>query len=162
MRKPIPTTANNGVPQGQFDFTFMVRAPRSAVADLHRDTHALQWLTPPPIRVRIHSVEPLAEGSVSDFTLWFGFLPIHWIARHSNVDSQHGFTDTHVRGPMKRWVHTHTFSEEGAELTRITEHIEYEHFSGARGLLSRLLFTRIGLQLTFCYRRMATRRRLEK
>ncbi len=145
-----------------FDFTFTVRAPLSAVADLHRDTHTLQWLTPPPVQVRMHRVEPLAEGSVSDFTLWFGILPIRWTARHSNVDSEHGFTDTQVRGPMKHWVHTHTFSEEDGGVSRITEHIEYEHFSGAQGLLSRLLFTPIGLRLTFCYRRFATRRLLEK
>lgn len=145
-----------------FDFTFTVRASLLAVADLYRDTHALQWLTPPPVWVRIHHVEPLAEGSVSDFTLWFVILPIRWIARHSNVDAEHGFTDTQVRGPMKHWVHTHTFSEEDGGLSRITEHIEYDHFSGARGLLSRLLFTPLGLRLTFCYRRFATRRLQEK
>src|SRR5579871_3575611 len=145
-----------------FDFTFTIRAPLAAVAALHRDTHALQRLTPPPIRVRIHQVEPLAEESISDFTLWFGCLPIHWTARHSNVDLEHGFTDTQIRGPMKQWVHTHTFCEEAGGVTRITEHIDYEHYSGARGLLSRLLFTPIGLHLTFCYRRFATRRRLAK
>ena len=145
-----------------FDFTFTVRAPLSAVADLYRDTQALRWLTPPPVRVRMHHVEPLSEGSHSDFTLWFVFLPIHWTARHSNVDPEHGFTDTQVRGPMKQWVHTHTFSEVASGITRITEHIDYEHHSGARGILSRLLFKPIGLRLTFCYRRFATRLRLEK
>ena len=145
-----------------FDFTFTVRAPLTAVADLHRDTRALTWLTPPPVRVRIRHVEPLAEGSIADFTLWFGFLPIHWTASHSNVHYEHGFTDTQVRGPMKRWVHTHTFTDEGGGLSRITEHIEYEHFPGARGLLSRLLFTPFGLWLTFCYRRYATRRLRDK
>ena len=146
----------------RFDYTFLVRAPLSAVAELHRDTHALQWLTPPPVRVQIHYVEPLAEGSTSDFTLWFGFLPIRWTARHSSVDAEHGFTDTQVHGPMQHWVHTHTFSEAGEGCSRVTEHIEYEHFSGAKGLLSRLLFTPIGLRLTFWYRRFATCRRLEK
>ena len=109
-----------------------------------------------------HRVDPLAEGSISDFTLWFGFLPIGWTVRHSNVDSEHGFTDTQVCGPMKRWVHTHTFSDAGGGLSCITEHIEYEHFTGTRGLLSRLLFTPMSLRLTFCYRRFVTRRLLEK
>jgi hypothetical protein len=44
-------------------------------------------------------MEPLAEGSISDFTLWFGPLPIRWTARHSHIDPLHGFTDTQVRGP---------------------------------------------------------------
>ena len=63
---------------------------------------------------------------------------------------------------MKQWVHTHMFSEESDGVTRITEHIDYEHYPGARGILSRLLFTPIGLQMTFCYRRFATKQRLEK
>ena len=109
----------------------------------------------------MHRVEPLIEGSVADFTLWFGLLPIRWVARHSNVDAERGFTDTQVRGPMKHWVHNHAFSEEDGGLSRITEHIEYDHFSGVQGLLSRMLFTPIGLRLTFCHRRFATRRLLE-
>ena len=144
-----------------FDFHFTVRASLRAVADLHADTHALKWLTPPPVQVRMHHVEPLADGSVSDFTLWFGFLPVHWTARHSQVNPEHGFTDTQIHGPMKQWIHTHTFAEESAGLTHITEHIEYEHFEGARGIFSRLLFTPMGLWLTFCYRRFAMRRLLE-
>src|SRR5579871_2655391 len=145
-----------------FDFTFTIRAPLAAVAALHRDTHALQRLTPPPIRVRIHQVEPLAEESISDFTLWFGCLPIHWTARHSKVDPEHGFTDTQIRGPMKRWVHTDTFAEAGSGITSITEHIEYEHYNDARGILSRLLFTPIGLRLTFWFRRFAMQRLLRQ
>lgn len=145
-----------------FDFTFTVRAALSAVASLHRDTHALKWLTPPPVLVRIHRAEPQSEGSISDFTLWFILFPVRWVARHSGVDPESGFTDTQIRGPMRRWVHTHSFTEEAGGITRITEHIEYEHFPGARGILSRLLFTPVGLLLTFSYRRFATRHLLEK
>ena len=145
-----------------FDFTFTVDASLAAVAELHRDTRALKRLTPPPVWVQIHRVDPIAEGSLSEFTLWFGPLPIRWTARHSNVIPGKGFTDTQIRGPMKHWVHTHTFSDAGGGLTRIAEHIDYEHFGGVRGLRSRLLFTPIGLWLTFCYRRAATRRLLNQ
>lgn len=145
-----------------FDFTFTVPAPLSAVVELHHTTHILQRLTPPPILVQMHRVEPLAEGSVSDFTLWFGPLPVHWVAQHTHVDPQSGFVDTQISGPLRCWTHTHTFTEESPGFCCITEHIEYEHFSGIRGLFSRLLFTQVGLWLTFCYRRFATRRLLGK
>lgn len=146
----------------QFEFTFTVRAPLRAVAEFHRDTRALKRLTPPPVLVQIRKVEPMAEDSISEFTLWFGPLPVRWTARHSGVDPARGFTDTQARGPMKHWAHTHRFTEESSSVTRITEHIEYEHFPGVRGLLSRLLFTPFGLWITFCYRCFATRRILEK
>lgn len=145
-----------------FDFSFSVKASLSNVAEFHRDTSALRRLTPPPVFVHIHSVEPLAEGSKANFTLWFGLLPVRWVAKHSDIDPLNGFTDTQISGPMKGWVHKHTFSEVSSSLTRITEHIEYEHHPGARGILSRLLFTQFGLYMTFCYRCFMTRRILER
>jgi ligand-binding SRPBCC domain-containing protein len=53
-------------------YRFQVNAPLEAVSFFHRDTRALKKLTPPPVIVRLRRVEPLAEGSVSEFTLWFG------------------------------------------------------------------------------------------
>jgi len=144
-----------------FDYTFTVWAPLANVAKFHDDTRALKRLTPPPIFVQIHKVEPLAEGSISDFTLWFGPMPVHWVAVHSNVEPQRGFTDTQQQGLLKHWAHTHTFTAEGEALTRVREHIEYEHHAGWRGLLSRLLFPKPGLYLLFTYRKLVTRRLVE-
>jgi ligand-binding SRPBCC domain-containing protein len=112
--------------------------------------------------MQVHRFEPLSEGSVSDFTLWLGPVPIHWIAIHSNVDFPRGFTDSQQQGPMKYWSHTHTFSAENERVSRVSEHIEYEHRSGLPGLLSRLLFSGPGLHLLFAYRQMTTRRILRK
>src|SRR5262245_58129185 len=108
-----------------FDYNFIVKAPLTKVAEFHYDTRVLKWLTPFPIIVQFHRVEPLGEGSISDFTLWFGPLPIHWVAVHSQVDPLHGFTDTQQDGLLKRWVHTHRFSRVGEDLTRVSERIEY-------------------------------------
>lgn len=140
-----------------FDYTFEVAAPLEAVSRFHKDTSVLKKLTPPPLIVQIHQYEPLAERSRADFTLWFGPLPVHWQAIHSNVGPQ-GFTDTQVRGPLKSWRHTHRFEAIDEDTTVISEHIEYEHDSGLRGLLSRLLFSRWGLEFLFTARKLITRR----
>jgi len=144
-----------------FDFTFTVHAPLAAVAAFHHDTRALTRLTPPPIFVQLHRVEPLAEGSVADFTLWFSPWPIRWMAVHSGVDSLHGFTDAQRSGPMKFWRHTHHFDAVDAHATRVSEHIEYEHHSGWRGLFSSLLFNPLALRLLFLYRGLVTRLALQ-
>ncbi len=138
-----------------FDYTFTVPAPLEAVARFHHDTRALKRLTPPPIWAQMHHLDPLGEGSVSKFTLWFGPLPFRWVAVHSQV-SANGFTDTQQSGPMQKWVHTHRFTAEGGG-TRIHEHIEYEHFPGGRGWLTRLLFAPPALSGLFFYRRLVTR-----
>ena len=84
---------------------FRVLAPLAQVAEFHRDTKVLRYLTPPPLIVTFNELQPLAEGSVADFTMWFGPLPIHWVAVHSDVNPTTGFTDTQAAGPFEIWVH---------------------------------------------------------
>lgn len=143
----------------EFDYTFTVDVPQAAVVAFHHDTSVLKTLTPPPIFVQIHSYEPLGEGSEANFTMWFGPFPIHWKAIHTNVD-ENGFTDTQVRGPLKRWQHTHRFSAVSDEVTQVSEHIDYEYEGGIRGLTGRLLFSKPALYLLFTARKLITRRKI--
>ena len=140
-----------------FEHNFTVNAPLAPVVDFHRDSHVLKWLTPPPVIMQIYNFEPLAEGSLADFTLWFGPLPIHWVAVHIDVDFPRSFTDVQRQGPLKSWEHTHTFIPIGDSLTRVNDVIEFEHHPGPKGLLSRALFPRPALKALFTYRKAATR-----
>ena len=140
-----------------FDFSFTVAAPLQVVRDFHHDTSALKRLTPPPTLVQIHSVEPLAEGSVSTFTLWVGPLPLRWKAVHRGV-TERGFTDVQASGPAKKWEHTHTFTPREDGTTQIHEHIEYEHNRGFWGIVTRLLFSWPNLFFMFTYRKWVTQR----
>lgn len=143
-----------------FDYEFTVRAPQTAVSHFHHDTQALKTLTPPPIFAQIHHADPLADGAIAKFTLWFGPLPVHWTAVHSNV-SENGFTDTQISGPLQSWQHTHTFTAVSPAATHIHEHIDYSHHDGRRGLLSHVLFAKPGLYLLFTARQFITRWHLE-
>ena len=139
-----------------FDYRFTVRASLEAVHEFHRDTSALNRLTPPPTIVQLQEIEPLGEGSISRFTLWVGPLPLRWEAVHRGV-SEHGFTDVQSQGPAKKWEHTHTFTPVTEGTTEIREHIEYEHKTRFWGIVTRLLFARPNLYLMFTYRKLATR-----
>ena len=145
-----------------FDHTFVLPASLAAVAAFHRDARALPRLTPPPIWVQLHRVDPLGEGSIADFTLWFGPLPVRWVAVHSQVDPRQGFTDTQQSGPLKDWRHTHRFEAVDADTTRVSEHVDFQHHSGWRGWLSRLLYNRPALEFLFFYRGWVTRRGLHR
>jgi ligand-binding SRPBCC domain-containing protein len=144
-----------------FEHNALVHAPIEAVAGFHQDSRVLQKLTPLPVLVQLHDAGPLAEGSKADFTLWFGLLPVRWIAIHSDVDRLRGFTDQQARGPFERWEHNHSFIPEGDQSTRVVDYIEYEHFPGIRGLFTRLAFSPIALRLLFAFRAWVTRRTLE-
>lgn len=144
-----------------FKHSFQVRAPLTAVAAFHKDARALRRLSPPPLWVQLHQVEPLAEGSLADFTLWFGPLPIRWRAEHSGVDPLRGFTDTQTAGPLRSWRHTHRFERIDDHASSVFDTIEFEHQPGPAGWLSRLLFAPPALSFLFWYRGWATRRALE-
>ena len=131
-----------------FDYSFTVNAPLQVVSDFHHDSSVLKILTPPPIFAQIHQFDPMGEGAIAKFTLWFGPIPIKWEAVHSNV-SINGFTDTQQYGPLKSWQHTHRFTAVSPTVTQIHEHIEYEHPSGFQGLLTRLAFGKPGLYSAF-------------
>ena len=144
-----------------FTTSFIVNAPLDAVAAFHDDTSALKKLNPPPILVQLHRNDPLGEGSVSEFTLWMGPLPVRWRAVHSDV-GPYGFTDTQESGPLAYWKHTHSFAAVDAHTTRVSEHIEYEYKPGLFGLFSRLLFGKPGLTFLFGWRAWATKRNVKR
>ena len=144
-----------------FDFRFSVPAPVEAVSAFHFEPGILKTLTPPMMIMQVHRFEPIAEGSVAEFTMWMGPIPVYWKALHSNVGPNQ-FTDTQVAGPMKFWQHTHRFTALGADQAEVHEHIEYEHHSGLKGIWSRLLFPRPGLLMLFSIRRRITRREVRR
>ena len=144
-----------------FDYRFTVQAPLKAVSAFHFEPQILKTLTPPLLIMQVHRFDPLAEGSIGEFTMWMGPVPVRWKAQHSNV-SDTSFTDTQVAGPMKSWVHTHTFEAISPTETEVHEHIEYEHFGGVKGIWSRLLFPRAALRVLFAVRKRITRREVAK
>jgi ligand-binding SRPBCC domain-containing protein len=144
-----------------FNFRFRVEASLESVSAFHFQTGILKVLTPPLMIMQVHRFDPLANGSIGQFTMWMGPVPVHWTALHSDV-SPESFTDTQISGPMKSWRHTHRFIRIDDHTTEVNEHIEYEHHSGLRGLWSRLLFPRIALFALFTWRSIVTRRAARK
>lgn len=144
----------------QFKHRIRVKAPLSAVAAFHRDSRALKQLTPPPVFVQMHRVEPLAENSVADFTMWMGPIPVRWVAVHTEVDPLRGFTDHQVSGPFAHWVHRHTFEPYDAATTDVIDEIQADYGKGLSGLLSRFMW--LNLPIMFAYRGLVTRRAVEK
>lgn len=145
-----------------FTNTFKVKSPIEAVAEFHSSTTALKKLTPFPVFVQIHQLEPLGEGSMAEFTMWFGPFPVRWVAQHVQFDAMHGFTDVQVSGPMLLWEHTHSFREISAQETEIRDFIEYEYRPGIKYLWTRILYSPIMLQFLFLFRALVTKRSTKK
>jgi len=52
-------------------------------------------------------------------------LSIHWTAEHSGYIENRQFRDIQVRGPFRRWVHTHLFEPDGPDACYLEDRIEY-------------------------------------
>ena len=144
-----------------YSHRFNVRAPLEAVAEFHSDSRALKQLTPPPLFVSFNQVEPLAEGSVADFTMWFGPLPIQWVATHSEVDPLRGFTDTQTIGPFEAWIHRHSFERVDDDTTAVVDRVQATPSSHPFwGIVSRFMW--LTLPILFAYRFRQTRKALER
>lgn len=140
----------------QYRHRFIVNAPLAEVAAFHKDSRALRDLTPPPLRVRFNKVEPLAEGSVADFSMGVWPVFVRWVAVHSQVTEQNGFVDTQQQGPFGSWRHQHTFRAVDEHTTEVIDEIEAEY----GGALSRFMW--LNLPVLFAYRARQTKAALEK
>ena len=141
----------------QFRHEFQVNACIKSVTGFHSSTITIKLLTPPPMFVKFNQIEPVSEGSRSDFTPWLGVFSIHRIAVHSGVQSTEGFTDTQVEGPIQTWVHQHSFQGMADDTTLIIIQIEgqpRDHI--LRGIISRFMW--LTLPVSFSYRARQTRR----
>ncbi len=146
----------------EFDWVTRVPASLEAVGVFHARPRIIRLLTPFVVPMSQHRMDPLGEGSISEFTLWFGPLPVRWTALHQQVDPRRGFTDVQTSGPFEHWVHTHRFEADPAGGSRIVEHIDYRHRPGRAGWLTRLLFSRPMLWTLFTYRSLVMRLALRR
>lgn len=131
--------------------------PREALAELHADPRALEWLSPPGKRVRVvERPERIADGAVVVLEVAPFGVPIRWVSRIEEWRPPFGFVDVQVKGPFARWRHEHVF-EEGA----LVDRVDYEvPLARAGGRLVDLAFVRPDLRRMFRFRHEATAARL--
>ncbi|MHB1064481.1 MAG: TIGR01777 family oxidoreductase [Georgenia sp.] len=72
-------------------------------------------------------------GALARAVPWPGIVPdrlrrpeVTWTARHDGYDPPRSFRDTMVTGPLRSWVHTHLFDDDGAGGTVMTDRVEFE------------------------------------
>jgi NADH dehydrogenase len=144
--------------------THTLTASQTIPADLDRtwafyaDPANLRRITPPSLGFEMHSApEPTHAGQLIEYTVRpIAGLPLRWLTRIEGVDAPHTFTDVQLRGPYRRWVHTHTFTPVDGG-TRVDDRIEYELPLGPLGNIAHRLAIRSQLTSIFGFRELVTR-----
>lgn len=94
------------------------------VFDFFSRPENLQKLTPSQLRFTILTPQPIvmSEGMQLDYKLKVHGLPLHWTSLISVWDPPYSFTDVQLKGPYKKWEHSHRFAKEGSG-TRVEDYI---------------------------------------
>jgi len=112
----------------------------------------LGMLTPSAMRFSIAGRVPeIGEGTVIDYRLHVGPVPVSW--RSKIVDWRPGvrFADSQERGPYSAWYHEHRFRREGAS-TVMEDCVYYAPPLSVLGRMANRLFIVPTLRRIFQYR----------
>lgn len=120
---------------------------------------ALGRLTPPFEGVKVVSqTSPKVELN-SEVKLSVPLLPffrIPWLAKHTSVQPPDSFIDEQLKGPFAKWVHQHTFKEDGESASSIIDQITYRLPLHPLSTLTSNWFVRRKLERMFRFRHLRT------
>jgi ligand-binding SRPBCC domain-containing protein len=109
-----------------FETETRVPLPIDRVFAFFSDAGNLEAITPPWLHFHMVTPPPivLRAGALLDYRLRVHGVPIRWRTEIVEWSPPHRFVDRQLRGPYRRWVHTHTFEAAGNE-TVMRDRVEY-------------------------------------
>ncbi|MGB9403764.1 MAG: SRPBCC family protein [Candidatus Acidiferrales bacterium] len=104
-----------------------IEAPAETLFRWHAEPGALERLSPPwePVE-EIERAPGIRDGNRGVLGVHWGPLLIRWEFEHRNYAEGRQFQDVQTKGPFKSWVHTHSFTPDGATACWLEDRIEYE------------------------------------
>ncbi len=109
-------------------------------------------ITPAAMRFSIEGQPPpMAAGTVIDYRVRVGPLPVRWRTRITTWEPGRRFADLQEKGPYRFWWHEHTFQSDGGR-TVMEDRVYYTPPLGLVGRLANRVFIGSTLRKIFQYR----------
>jgi ligand-binding SRPBCC domain-containing protein len=130
-----------------------LEAPPEAVFPFFADARNLEAITPPLLRFRLLTPEPIAMGvgTFLQYALRLHGVPVRWDTLIQEWEPPHRFVDVQVRGPYRLWHHTHELAAvDGGTVMRDT--VRYSMGFGVLGEVARRAVVARDLEAIFAFR----------
>ena len=126
------------------------------------DARNLEALTPPLLRFRVITPEPIdmGAGAFIQYRLRLHGVPVGWKTLIQAWEPPHRFVDVQVSGPYALWHHTHELTPVGDAQTRMVDTVRYAIGFGPLGELANRLLVRRDVEAIFDFRAQAIPRLL--
>jgi ligand-binding SRPBCC domain-containing protein len=133
--------------------TQIVRRPRAEVFPFFADAGNLERLTPPFLGFEIVTPLPIdmKTGARIDYRIRLNGVPMRWQTVIEEFVPGERFVDVQVKGPYRRWHHTHTFRDVPGG-TELGDRVEYELPFGPIGRILHRAIVNRQLRTIFDYR----------
>jgi hypothetical protein len=117
------------------------------------DARNLEAITPPLLRFRVVTPEPIdmGEGTLIRYRLRVRGVPVTWLTQIREWAPPHRFVDEQLKGPYALWHHTHTFERDGED-TIMRDVVRYRIGFGPLGTLADRLLVRRDVEAIFDFR----------
>jgi ligand-binding SRPBCC domain-containing protein len=132
-----------------------LEAPPGAVFPLFADARNLEAITPPLLRFRLLTPEPIAMGvgTFLQYALRLHGVPVRWDTLIQEWEPPVRFVDVQVRGPYRLWHHTHELEPlDGGAATLMRDTVRYSVGFGAIGEIARRALVLRDLEAIFAFR----------
>jgi uncharacterized protein (TIGR01777 family) len=108
--------------------------PPEEVFAWHERPGAFERLTPPWADVQVLEREGgIRDGARVLLRVRKGPVDVKWELRHRDYEENRLFRDEQVRGPLRKWVHSHRFEPDGEGGTLLVDEVEWEPPLGSAG-----------------------------
>jgi ligand-binding SRPBCC domain-containing protein len=130
-------------------------APPSAVFPFFADPRNLEAITPPLLRFRLLTPEPvpMGVGTFLQYALRLHGVPVRWDTLIQEWEPPVRFVDVQLRGPYRLWHHTHELlPADGGAATLMRDTVRYAVGLGMAGEIARRTVVRRDLEAIFAFR----------
>ncbi len=136
------------------EYSQRLPAPPADVFPFFADARNLEAITPPLLRFRVVTPEPIVmrPGTLIQYRLRLRGIPVSWLTSIQEWDPPHRFVDVQVRGPYALWHHTHEFEPAGDRHTLMRDTVRYALPLGPLGDVAHRLLVRRDLARIFHFR----------